>query len=43
MKFNEPIEMMNSEDYKKRFKDEYALLVIHYRSLSAMLEKYSNN
>lgn len=42
MKLNETVEMMNSEDYKERFKAEYAQLVIRYRGLSAMLEKWDN-
>lgn len=42
MKLNETIELMNSEDYKERFKGEYAQLVIRYCGLSAMLEKWDN-
>ncbi len=42
MKLNETVEMMNSEDYKERFKGEYAQLVIRYRGLKSMLEKWDN-
>ena len=34
------IEMMNSSDYKERFKAEYQQLVIRYKKLAAMLEKW---
>ena len=37
MKLNETIELMNSEDYKERFKGEYAQLVIRYCGLSAIM------
>lgn len=33
-------EMMTSEDYKERFKAEYAQVCIRYRKLAAMLEKW---
>lgn len=33
------IEMMNSSDYKERFKAEYQQVVIRYKKLAAMLEK----
>ena len=36
------VEMMNSEDYKLRFKAEYAQVVIRYQKLKAMLEKWDN-
>lgn len=42
MKLNETVKMMNSEDYKERFKSEYAQLVIRYRGLTSMLEKWDN-
>lgn len=32
--------MMNSADYKERFRAEYAQVVIRYQKLSAMLEKW---
>lgn len=43
MKLNETAEMMNSEDYKERFKAEYMQLVIRYRGLKSMLEKWDKS
>jgi len=40
MKLNETVEMMNSADYKERFRAEYLQLIIRMEGLSAMLEKY---
>jgi hypothetical protein len=40
MELKETIEMMNSADYKERFKAEYLQVVIRYKKLSAMLEKW---
>lgn len=40
MDLRETIEMMNSEDYKERFKAEYYQVVIRYQKLKAMLEKW---
>jgi hypothetical protein len=40
MKLNETVEMMNSADYKERFKAEYLQLKIRMEGLSAMLKKY---
>lgn len=40
MKLNETVEMMNSEDYKERFKAEYLQLKIRMVGLSNMLKKY---
>lgn len=40
MELKETIEMMNSADYKERFKAEYMQLVIRYKKLAAMLEKW---
>lgn len=34
------IEMMNSSDYKERLKAEYQQVVIRYKKLAAMLEKW---
>lgn len=34
------VEMMTSEDYKERFKAEYAQVCIRYQKLAAMLEKW---
>ena len=42
MKLVETVEMMNSSDYKERFKAEYAQLVIRYYGLKNMLEKWDN-
>ena len=40
MKLNETIEMMNSADYKERFKAEYLQLKIRMTGLGNMLKKY---
>ena len=40
MKLNETVEMMNSADYKERFKAEYLQLKIRMEGLSNMLRKY---
>lgn len=37
---NETVEMMNSSDYKERFKAEYLQLKIRMGGLSTMLKKY---
>lgn len=37
------IEMMNSEDYKERFKAEYYQVVIRYQKLKSMLNKWDND
>ena len=42
MKLSETVEMMNSTDYKERFKAEYNQLVIRYKGLNAMLDKWDN-
>ena len=42
MKLVDTVEMMNSSDYKERFKAEYAQLVIRYYELRNMLEKWDN-
>ena len=42
MKLVDTVEMMNSSDYKERFKAEYAQLVIRYNGLRNMLEKWDN-
>lgn len=36
------VEMMNSEDYKERFKAEYYQLRIRYTKLKDMLRKWDN-
>lgn len=40
MKLNDTIKMMNSEDYKERFKAEYLQTKIRYDKLHKMLIKY---
>lgn len=40
MKLVDTVDMMNSPDYKERFKAEYLQLKIRISGLSAMLEKY---
>ena len=42
MKLSETVEMMNSTDYKDRFKAEYYQLAIRYKGLKAMLDKWDN-
>ena len=42
MKLAETVEMMNSTDYKDRFKAEYYQLAIRYKGLKAMLDKWDN-
>jgi len=39
-KLSETVEMMNSKDYKERFRAEYLQLKIRMNGLSAMLKKY---
>ncbi len=40
MELRDTVEMMNSGDYKERFKAEYQQNVIRYQKLVAMLEKW---
>lgn len=40
MELRDTVEMMNSADYKERFKAEYLQVVIRYRKLKAMLDKW---
>ena len=40
MKLKDTVEMMNSNDYKERFKAEYYQLVTRYRGLKSMLTKW---
>ncbi len=42
MELKETVEMMNSADYKERFKAEYQQVVIRYQKLEAMLQKWDN-
>lgn len=43
MELKETVEMMNSEDYKERFKAEYYQAVIRYKKLKSMLDKWDND
>jgi len=43
MKLNETIEMMNSIDYKERFKAEYYQLKIRFCGLMNMLDAWNND
>lgn len=40
MELRDTIELMNSADYKERFKAEYQQVVVRYRKLKAMLDKW---
>ena len=40
MELRDTVEMMNSADYKERFKAEYQQVVIRYQKLKAMLVKW---
>lgn len=42
MKLNETVKMMDSPDYKERFKAEYLQLKIRMSGLSTMLKQYKN-
>ena len=42
MNLKETVEMMNSEDYKERFRAEYFQLKIRMNGLCAMLKKYKD-
>lgn len=42
-KLKDTIEMMNSEDYKERFKAEYYQVVIRYQKLKSMLDKWDSD
>ena len=42
MELRDTIKMMNSEDYKERFKAEYFQTVIRYQKLESMLQKWDN-
>lgn len=42
MNLSETAEMMNSKDYKERFKAEYLQLKIRMNGLSCMLKKYKD-
>lgn len=42
-KLSQTADMMVSGDYKERFKAEYAQLVIRYKKLKNMLDKWDKN
>ena len=42
MELRDTVEMMNSADYKERFKAEYQQVVIRYKKLKAMLDKWDD-
>ena len=42
MELKDTVEMMNSSDYKERFKAEYYQLGIRYKGLKSMLTKWDD-
>ncbi len=42
MELKDTVEMMNSADYKERFKAEYNQLAIRHKGLKSMLDKWDN-
>lgn len=42
MELRDTVEMINSADYKERFKAEYQQVVIRYQKLVVMLQKWDN-
>ncbi len=42
MELRDTVEMMNSADYKERFKAEYYQTAIRYGKLKVMVDKYNN-
>lgn len=42
MELNDTVKMMNSEDYKERFRAEYCQTVIRYGKLKNMLDRWDN-
>ena len=40
MELKDTIELMNSADYKARFRAEYHQVVVRYKNLKAMLDKW---
>ena len=42
MELSDTIEMMNSEDYKERFRAEYCQTVIRYGKLKNMLDRWDD-
>ena len=43
MNLKDTVEMMNSADYKERFKAEFYQLLIRLNSLTSMIIKWENN
>ena len=43
MELKDTVEIMNSKDFKERFKAEYYQLSIRFNGLSSMLIKWENN
>ena len=43
MELKDTVELMTSEDYKKRFIAEYCQVMIRYEKLMYMLERWDNN
>ena len=43
MQLKDTVEMMNSKDYKERFKAEFYQLLIRLDNLTSMLIKWENN
>lgn len=43
LELKDTVALMNSDDYKKRFKAEYLQVKIRYFKLKAMLEKWAKN
>lgn len=42
MELNDTVKMMNSEDYKERFRAEYCQTVIRYGKLKNMLDRWDD-
>ena len=42
-KLSQTVDMMTSSDYKERLKAEYAQVVIRYKKLKNMLDKWDKN
>lgn len=42
MELSDTVEMMNSEDYKERFRAEYFQTVIRYEKLKNMLDRWDD-
>ena len=43
MQLKDTVELMNSEDFKERFKAEYYQLLFRLNALTSMLYKWKNN